>query len=57
MNSIFGQYVSRDYGGRSGHSLNDRMIAKLEEMIDQASSEYERQQIMRQIEKIRGGEM
>lgn len=53
-NPMNGQFVSRDYmNGRSGHSINDRMIAKLEEMVDQASNEYERQQILRQIEKMR----
>lgn len=53
-NPVNGQYVSRDYmNGRSGHSINDRMIAKLEEMVDQAPNEYERQQILRQIEKMR----
>lgn len=53
-----GRYMSRDYnGGRSGHSINDRMIAKLEEMVDQAPNDYERQQILRQIEKMRNGEM
>lgn len=28
--------------GRSGHSIKDRMIAKLEEMYDEANSEHER---------------
>lgn len=53
-NPMNGQYVSRDYGnGRSGHSIKDRMIANLEAMVDQASSDYERQQILREIEKMR----
>lgn len=53
-NPMNGQYVSRDYGnGRSGHSIKDRMIANLEQMVDQASSDYERQQILREIEKMR----
>lgn len=53
-----GRYMSRGQnGGRSGHSINDRMIAKLEEMVDQAPNDYERQQILRQIEKMRNGEM
>lgn len=52
---ITGRYVSRDNydSGRSGHSVNDRMIAALEQMVDQASNDYERQQILRQIEKMR----
>lgn len=54
-NPMNGRYVSRDYGGRSGHSIKDRMIDQLERMMDQAGSEYERQEIMRQIEKIRNG--
>lgn len=53
-NPMNGQYVSRDYGnGRSGHSIKDRMIANLEAMVDQASSDYERQQILHEIEKMR----
>lgn len=52
---ITGRYVSRDRGGRSGHSIKDRMIDSLERMMDQAGSEYERQEVMRQIEKIRNG--
>ena len=53
---VTGRYVSRDYNsGRSGHSIKDRMIDSLERMMDQAGSEYERQEVMRQIEKIRNG--
>lgn len=54
---ITGRYVSRDYNnGHSGHSIKDRMIDSLERMMDQAGSEYERQEIARQIEKMRSGE-
>lgn len=48
---VTGRYVSRD-GGMSGHSLKDRMIAKLEEMYDEASSEYEREELRKEIRRI-----
>lgn len=54
-----GRYVSRDYphmathDGYSGHSVNDRMIARLEEMMDTAISDFERQQILDKIKMIR----
>ena len=57
-----GRYVSRDYGmsrnmgGHSGHSIDDRMIAALEQQMDMATSEYEKQRIMDQINQIRMGE-
>lgn len=57
-----GRYVSRDYtmprnmGGHSGHSIDDRMIAALEQQMDMATSEYERQRIQDQINQIRMGE-
>lgn len=45
-----GRYMSggmRSYGmpdpGYSGHSIKDRMVAKLEEMYDEAKTEHERQ--------------
>lgn len=49
--STTGRYMSggynRSYGmpdpGYSGHSIKDRMIAKLEEMYDEAKTEHERQ--------------
>ena len=41
-------------GGRySGHSINDRMIARLEDMYDEAKSEHEREEIRREIERLR----
>lgn len=52
---VTGRYVSRD-SGYSGHSINDRMIDNLEKMMDQASSEYERQQIENEIRRIRMNE-
>lgn len=54
-----GRYISRDAGssytggGYSGHSIQDRMIARLEKMMDEASSEYERQQISEEISRMR----
>ena len=41
----------RDY---SGHSIKDRMVAKLETMVDMAKSDYERQEVMEAIKKIEG---
>ena len=48
-----GQRMSGTYG----HSIEDRMVANLEDMIDQAHNEYERQQIQKQIQDIRKGNM
>ena len=39
--------------GTSGHSIEDRMIACLEGMFDEANSDYERSQIDRVIHMIR----
>lgn len=39
--------------GRSGHSIKDRMVARLESMMDEAQSEYERQQVAEMINQIR----
>ena len=54
-----GRYMSRSYGrsmyhdGMSRHSVEDRMVAKLESMMDGAGSDYERQKIGEWINKIR----
>lgn len=58
-----GHYVSRggehyDHMGRShdthsGHSINDRMVDQLERMMDTATSDFERQQILDKIKMIR----
>ena len=46
--------ISRRYdGGYSGHSVNDRMIASLEREYDNANSEYEKEQIRKEIEHLR----
>lgn len=47
-----GQFVSRD-GGRSYHSVNDRIVANLERELDYAQSEFERKRIMDEIRRIR----
>ena len=54
-----GRYMSRrgmrSYGSdhmMSGHSLHDRMIAALENTMDQAKTDYDRQQIKEWIHKI-----
>lgn len=39
--------------GYSGHSVNDRMIASLEHLVDQTEGDYERQQIINEIESLR----
>lgn len=38
----------------SGHSIKDRMVAKLEGMVDMAKSDYERQEVLDAIRKIEG---
>lgn len=40
-------------GDYSGHSIKDRMIDKLERMVDEAKSDYERQEIMNEIAKLK----
>lgn len=46
--------MSRRYdGGYSGHSVNDRMIASLEKEYDNATTDYEREQIRKEIEHLR----
>lgn len=47
MNSMGG------YENRSNHSIEDRMIANLEQQMDMAQSEYERNKIMAEIRHIR----
>lgn len=51
---ITGRYVSHGMDhGYSGHSVEDRMIAQLENMMDQTNSEYERKVIQEQIHKMK----
>lgn len=52
----YGRYSGHDNyydRGRSGHSIKDRMIDKLEGMMDEAQSDYERQTIMKYIDGMR----
>lgn len=47
------QYGRAPQGGNMyGHSIKDRMIARLEPMYDEASTEHERQVIMNTINRI-----
>lgn len=49
---VTGRYISRD-SGYSSHSINDKMIAKLEMAYDDAASQYEREEIRKEIEHLR----
>ena len=49
---VTGRYISRDHMGMSMHSIKDRMIARLEEMYDEAQGEYEREEIRKEIRQI-----
>ena len=49
---VTGRYISRDHMGMSGHSIKDRMIAKLEQMYDEAQGEWEREEIRKEIRRI-----
>lgn len=58
-----GRYMSMDedpniihakFGsGYSGHSVNDQMIASLEHLVDKMPTDYERQQVISEIESLR----
>lgn len=41
-----------DSSGYSGHSIKDRMIARLEEMYDDAQNEHERQVVQEWIDRL-----
>ena len=54
---VTGRYISRDGGMHddymmSGHSIKDRMVARLEGMYDEAKSEHERDEIRKEIRRI-----
>lgn len=54
---VTGRYISREghsmrMNGHSGHSIKDRAVARLEEMMDEAGSEYEREELSSMIRKI-----
>ena len=54
--SVTGRFVSRGgMEGYSGHSIEDRMVASLEQQMDAAKTDYERQMIQKEIEHIRMG--
>lgn len=57
--SVTGRFTSRDSyeSGRSGHSVEDRVIANLEGMLNSASSEYDRRFIENEIRGIRSSMM
>ena len=46
-------YSRRYYNGYSGHSIQDRMIDKLERMMDEAQTEHERQTVQTWINRLR----
>ena len=50
-----GRFVSRDRG-YSGHSIGDRAVEKLESMMDNAGSDYEREVLEKYIRMIRADE-
>lgn len=54
---VTGRYISHGQNGigYSGHSIEDRMIASLEQQMDSANSDYERQKIQEEINRIRMG--
>ena len=50
---VYGRGTSNSYSrGYSGHSIKDRMIARLEPMYDEAQSDHERQVISEWINRI-----
>lgn len=51
-NPMTGRYMSYDRG-YSGHSVHDRMIAALEDLMDQAKTDYDRETIENGIRMIR----
>ena len=53
INSSYGRGTWNATGQYSGHSVKDRMIDRLERMMDEAKSDYERQEIMNEINRIR----
>lgn len=46
-------YDANNHNGYSGHSIHDRMIDRLERMMDEAKSENERQTIRDEINHLR----
>lgn len=52
-NPMTGRYTNIYNRGYSGHSIQDRMVDKLEHMMDEATSEYERNTIAEWIERLK----
>jgi len=53
---VTGRYISHNgYNGYSGHSIADRMVAKLESMYDEAKTDHERSTIEEWINRLRLG--
>lgn len=50
---VTGRYISNGY---SGHSIEDRMIMALEQQMDEAKTDYERQLVEKEIQRLRRGE-
>lgn len=54
--NMSGRYYDRSYGmpdpGYSGHSIKDRMVAKLESMYDEAKTDHERQVVEEWIRRL-----
>lgn len=51
-NGWSGNSYGNDMYGYSGHSVKDRMVARLEGMMDEANSDYEKKQISDWISRI-----
>ena len=52
--STTGRYMNNQ---TYGHSIKDRMVAQLEDMMDQAHNDYERKEIQNEIQKLRMNDM
>lgn len=51
---VTGRYISRGHeDGYSGHSIMDRMVARLESMFDEAKTDHERQTVSEWINRLR----
>lgn len=56
--STTGRYMNGSNSGQTyGHSIPDRMVSQLEDMMDQAHNDYERQMIQKEIQNIRSNNM
>lgn len=53
---VTGRYISSGMHGYSGHSIEDRMIMALEQQMDSAKTDYERQMVEKEIQRIRRGD-